>query len=371
MFAAAAPYLALLVIVAGLLLSLLLPTNIDSTSSFPTAVLATAWPVDVGLMVGALTLGMVRIQTQYNGPARGVVYKYALHQARLIPVVWIGATSNGLLLMLLLDWLYRNGVSWTMIDLSLATTGALIIASVWSFIGTVQSMNPLNELKLKENALREMVAQAVLRMSYVIAFREVLTDILEPLHIVVPEIEIALDSNTFKNFRAGYIRHVWFWRLDAVKTRLDLNSLPPKELENGVAGLFIPVDRQLKRGQFLGMRILRDLDVLRQHTVMWLGRASNKRIETLRNEVIRLLDNIGRNPDGDVEVLDDLLAILRLLTEAVIQVEINASRWIPVFDGALHQAAQAISGRKLQEYLVKYLITNLNGEPSESLTGIS
>lgn len=79
-FAVATPYISLLVTLAGLMLSILLPINITNQSSFPPAVLATAWPVDVGLMVGALTLGMVRIQTPYNGPGRAIFYKFAVYQ---------------------------------------------------------------------------------------------------------------------------------------------------------------------------------------------------------------------------------------------------------------------------------------------------
>ena len=360
------PYLAVIAIIIGAIVGIRLPPLVGPRTQFPTEILAIAWPVDVGLMVGALTLGMVRLQSQYEGPARPVVYRYGVNQARLTPVAWIGATGNSFLLILLADWLYRNDVSWTLVNMSLAATGVLIIVSVWAFIGTVQAMSPTNESKLTENALRELVELAIQRMVYVIAFRDVLKELMAPLSIVVPEVEIALDNNTFKSFGDGYVRQVWFWGLEAVKEELQLGTLSSHELATGIAALTIPVDRRLKRGQFLGTTNTRDLEGLRQHTVIWLTGSGNNRIEALRDEVMRLLRHVERNPDGDSGVLSALLTLQRLLIGVTKEAALDVSRWIPVFDAAFYRITQAVSGHKLEEDFLRDLMSNLNREPSDA-----
>ena len=72
--------------------------------------LSAAWPVDVGLMVGALTLGMVLSQVRYKGTGGHLVQRYLLRHGRLVPVAVIGLISNLYLLLVLFSDTFLHAV---------------------------------------------------------------------------------------------------------------------------------------------------------------------------------------------------------------------------------------------------------------------
>lgn len=262
--------------------------------------LSAAWPVDVGLMVGALTLGMVLSQVRYKGTGGHLVQRYLLRHGRLVPVAVIGLISNLYLLLVLFSDTFLHAVPLPVIWGSLFSTLLLVGVVIWSFWGTVQGLNPQLIDSLRHEAHREMAVRAITHELYSVAFQRVLEQQFGLYGISV--VNVSLSRDMFQVLRGGYLRHMWLWRVwrfGAPKRTPGLN------LQNG--SIYLRVGQRIRPRQYLGSSSGSSLlTTVRSGSILWLTNNTVESAQVLREEMIRAKTAVEFGNDGPDALLDAL-----------------------------------------------------------------